>query len=63
MTEGLQAKTLVRKEKWVFLPALDGPRYGASAGYDSGNSHWDQLYDIHADIGQQRNLSREQPEK
>ena len=63
VTEGLQAKTLVRKENWVFLPALDGPRYGASAGYDSGNSHWDQLYDLAADIGQQRNLAREQPEK
>ncbi len=63
VTEGLQAKTLVRKGNWVFLPALDGPRYGGTVGNDTGNSHWDQLYDLDADIGQQRNLVREKPEK
>ncbi len=63
VTEGLQNKTLVRKENWVFLPALDGPRFFGSVGTDTGNSHWDQLYDLGADIGQQRNLARELPEK
>jgi arylsulfatase A-like enzyme len=63
VTEGTQARTLVRKENWVFLPALDGPRYAGGVGNDTGNSHWDQLYDLHADIAQQRNLARELPEK
>ncbi len=63
VTEGLQRKTLLRKDNWIFLPALDGARYHGNVGTDMGNSHWDQLYDIGADIGQQRNLAREMPEK
>ncbi len=63
VTEGLQRKTLLRQDQWIFLPALDGARYSATVATDLGYSHWDQLYDTSADIGQQRNLAREMPDK
>lgn len=63
VTEGTQRKTLLRKDNWIFLPALDGPKYNNNVGNETGNSHWDQLYDISADVSQQRNMAREMPEK
>ena len=62
VTEGLQKRTLLRKGNWAFLPARPGNRYHANTGNELGDSHWDQLYDLDADIGQQHNLASEQPE-
>lgn len=63
VTEGTQRKTLYRQDNWVFLPALDRPRYHPGTGNDIGNSHWDQLYDLDADIGQRHNLAHEMPDR
>ncbi len=62
VTEGVQAKTLLRSGTWAFLPAMDGPRYSGTTGNETGFSHWDQLYDLSADVGQRRNVAREHPE-
>jgi arylsulfatase A-like enzyme len=62
VTEGLQGKTLLRRDNWAFLPAIPGSRYHANVGTELGNSHWDQLYDLGSDIGQDRNLAGERPE-
>jgi len=63
VTEGIQRKTLLRQDNWIFLPAQEGPRYHNTVGNDTGNSHWDQLYDMSTDIGQRQNLAREMPER
>jgi arylsulfatase A-like enzyme len=63
VTEGTQRKTLYRKDNWVYLPALDRPRYHPGTGNDIGNSHWDQLYDLNADISQRHNLAHEMPDR
>lgn len=63
VTEGLQAALLIRQDRWICLPARNGPRYHGMVGNDLGNSPWDQLYDIGADLGQRRNLAREMPER
>lgn len=63
VTEGTQRKTLLRIDNWVVLPALAGPRYHGTVGNETGNCHWDQLYDLRQDVGQQRNLARDMPEK
>ncbi len=63
VTEGMQANTLLRSGSWAYLPASDGPRYSAGTGNETGLSHWDQLYDLSADIGQRRNVAIEHPER
>lgn len=57
-----QSKTLLRCNNWVFLPALPGLRYFGHVGTETGNSLWDQLYDLSRDIGQERNLASERPD-
>ncbi|TVR57934.1 MAG: arylsulfatase [Spirochaetaceae bacterium] len=63
VTEGMQANTLLRSGSWAYLPASDGPRYSAGTGNETGLSHWDQLYDLSADIGQRRNVAEENPDR
>jgi arylsulfatase A-like enzyme len=62
VTEGMQRNTLLRQGRWVFLPASDGLRYSADTGNETGLCHWDQLYDLSADIGQQQNVSERHPD-
>ncbi|TVQ24634.1 MAG: arylsulfatase [Spirochaetaceae bacterium] len=62
VTEGTQARTLLRSGRWAFLPAIDGPRYSGTTGNETGLSHWDQLYDLSADVGQRRNVASDHPE-
>ncbi len=62
VTEGIQAKTLLRSGEWAFLPAIDGPRYSGTTGNETGFSHWDQLYDLGTDMGQKRNLASDRPD-
>ena len=63
VTEGMQRNTLLRQGNWVFLPCLDGLRYSAHSGNETGLCHWDQLYDLNADIGQQQNVAPHHPDK
>ncbi len=63
VTEGIQGNTILRQEDWVYLPAHDGPRYSGTTGNETGLSHWDQLYDLSIDAGQQKNLAFERPDR
>ena len=63
VTEGIQGNTVLRQEEWVYLPAHDGPRYSGTTGNETGLSHWDQLYDLSTDTGQQRNLAFERADR
>jgi arylsulfatase A-like enzyme len=62
VTEGMQRNTLLRQGNWVFLPAAEGLRYSAHTGNEMGNGPWDQLYDLAADVGQQRNVAVDHPD-
>jgi arylsulfatase A-like enzyme len=63
VTEGFAAKTVVRKDNWVFIPAYKGPALFGDKGIETGNSKEPQLYDLSADIGQRDNLAPEMPDK
>jgi len=59
VTEGTQAKTVLRRGDWVFIPPHDGPPINALVGIETGNSPAPQLYNLSVDIGQIRNLATE----
>lgn len=63
VTEGVQAKTVLRQGDWVYIPPHDGPRYSPGVGNETGNSYWEQLFDVSGDVGQIRNLAPDHPEK
>lgn len=63
VTEGMGAKTVFRKENWVYIPPYEGPAISPQKGTETGHSMEPQLYDLSADIGQRENLSRQFPEK
>ena len=63
VTEGLQARTVLRQGDWVFIPPHPGPAMNPNTFIETGNSDEPQLYDLSQDIGQIRNLAAEQGEK
>jgi len=63
VTEGSNAKTVLRQADWVYIPPHEGPRYGATTGNETGNSPWHQLYNLAEDIGQIRNRAQEHPDR
>jgi len=63
VTEGFGAKTLIREGHWVFIPPHPGPQRFGEKNVESGASNEAQLYDLSADIGQQKNLARVYPER
>jgi arylsulfatase A-like enzyme len=62
VTEGTQAKTVIRQGDWVCIPPHQGPAINAHTNTELGNSPDAQLYDLSQDIGQIRNLADEKPE-
>jgi arylsulfatase A-like enzyme len=62
VTEGTQAKTVIRQGDWVCIPPHQGPAVNAHTNTELGNSPDAQLYDLSQDIGQIRNLADEKPE-
>jgi arylsulfatase A-like enzyme len=63
VTEGVRAKTVLRQDDRVFIPAHEGPRFMGNTGNETGNSLWPQIYDLDEDIGQIYNRARELPEE
>jgi arylsulfatase A-like enzyme len=63
VTEGLRAKTVLRRGDMVYIPAHDGPAVSAHTNIETGNSPEPQLYDLSADISQARNLAPERPDE
>ncbi len=60
VVEGFQAKTILRQNNWVFIPPHDGPALKVDTNTELGNSPEAQLYDLSKDIGQIKNVAREQ---
>lgn len=61
VTEGTQAKTVLRQADWVFIPPHPGPAVNTDVDIELGNSPEPQLYDLRRDLSQQRNLADENP--
>lgn len=61
VTEGTQAKTVLRQGDWVFIPPHPGPAVNPNVNIELGNSSEPQLYDLGLDLSQQRNLAAENP--
>jgi hypothetical protein len=59
VTEGMQARTVLRQGNWVFIPPHDGPAVNTNTGIETGNAPEPQLYDLSLDIGQIRNAAGE----
>ena len=57
VTEGTQARTVLRQGNWTFIPPHDGPAVAAHTNIETGNSPEPQLYDLSLDIGQITNLA------
>jgi arylsulfatase A-like enzyme len=63
VTEGRQAKTLVRQGDWVCIPPYEGPAWQKAKKSETGMSRDPQLYDLSRDIGQTENLAASEPER
>lgn len=59
VTEGTQAKMVLRQGDWVFIPPHTGPAVIETTGIETGNLPEVQLYDLSQDIGQIRNVAAE----
>ena len=57
VVEGLQGKTVYRRQEWVFMPPHDGPARGANHHNELGNAPDPQLYNLSRDIGQIENVA------
>jgi len=57
VTEGTQARIVLRQGIWTFIPPHDGPAVAAHTNIETGNSPEAQLYDLSLDIGQITNLA------
>lgn len=57
------SRTALRKGNWVMIPPYNGPAKNNSVNIELGNSPEFQLYNLSEDIGQQKNLAKENPEK
>lgn len=62
VVEGSQAKTVLRKGDWTFIPPHKGRASSKNTHVELGNSSDDQLYDLSRDIGQIRNVAKENPD-
>ena len=52
----------VRRGKWKFIPASNGPKMNGPTNTELGNDPAPQLYDLDADPGETRNVAGEHPE-
>ncbi len=56
-------RTALRYENWIMIPPYKGPALFKNVNIESGNSKDYQLYNIKDDVGQAKNLAKENPEK
>ncbi len=59
VVEGVQAKTVLRKNNWVFIPPYDGPAFKMNTKTETGNLPEPQLYNLSLDIKQIKNVAAE----
>lgn len=62
VTEGLQARQVLRQREWVFIPPHEGAPLMRDTNTETGNSPDPQLYNLAADIGEVRNVAVDHPE-
>jgi arylsulfatase A-like enzyme len=63
VTEGIQARTVIRQGDWVCIPPHIGPAVSSTTNIETGNSPDPQLYDLSLDIGQIKNAAGDDPER
>jgi arylsulfatase A-like enzyme len=63
VTEGVQAKTLLRQNDWVFIPPHKGPAVSPTTHIELGNADQPQLYNLAQDVSQITNVADEHPER
>ncbi|WP_319480192.1 arylsulfatase [uncultured Draconibacterium sp.] len=56
-------RTALRKNNWLMIPPYKGPAVAAQVNIELGNSPEFQLYDLNDDIGQQKNVAKNNPDK
>lgn len=56
-------RTAFRKGNWLMIPPYNGPQIAAQVNIELGNSSEFQLYNLDADLGQQKNLAKSNPDK
>ncbi|MFC2080001.1 arylsulfatase [Bacteroidota bacterium] len=57
------SRTAFRKGDWLMIPPYKGPVVNEMVNIELGNSKDYQLFNLKEDIGQQKNLATEKPEK
>jgi len=57
------SRTALKKGNWVMIPPYKGPAVNKNVNIELGNSPKFQLYNLESDLGQQKNLSKENPKK
>ncbi len=60
--EGIQARTVLRQEDWVFIPPHQGPPVNTNVNIETGNSPVPQLYYLADDVGQIENVASVYPD-
>lgn len=60
--EGIQGKTILRKNEWAFIPPHDGPPVNTNVNIETGNSQENQLYNLSSDVGQSENVAEAHPD-
>jgi len=61
VVEGTKAKTILRRDEWIYIPSYEGPAINKNTNIELGNLSEPQLYNLQADIGQQRNIAPDRP--
>lgn len=56
-------RTAFRKGNWLMIPPYNGPAVATNVNIELGNSPELQLYDLSSDLGQQKNLAKDKPDK
>jgi arylsulfatase A-like enzyme len=57
------SQTNLRQGHWKLIPANRGAKFNKATGTELGNDTTTQLYDLAADPGEQKDLSKERPEQ
>ncbi|MEE3235004.1 MAG: arylsulfatase [Candidatus Latescibacterota bacterium] len=62
VVEGTKAKTILRRNEWVYIPPYEGHTINKNTNIELGNSLEAQLYNLQTDVGQQRNIACDRPD-
>lgn len=57
------SRTALREGNWIMIPPYEGPVKNDQVNIELGNSDDFLLYNLENDLGQQKNLAKEKPEK